>query len=229
MPDVAAARVAAAIGAPARASMLYSLMDGTARTSTELAVIAEVSPSTASVHLERLMAEHLITVVAQGKHRYYRLRGREVARVLECLNVLAGGRATFVPSTPHRLRFARTCYDHMAGTAAVALHDRLLSLGWLSALSPGDAAYQVTSKGDKAFCAMGIDVAQARASRRRFCYGCIDWSERRPHVAGAIGAALLHVFLRKRWVSQDSDSRALSISRDGWRELEARFGVSSVA
>src|SRR5213594_1897599 len=115
--DVAVAAIATAIGEPARARMLYCLTDGLARTSTELAVVAEVTPSTASVHLQRLKAQHLVQVFPQGKHRYYRLDGVHVAAALEALSVLAGGtRAAFVPRTPNRLRAARTCYDHIAGT-----------------------------------------------------------------------------------------------------------------
>jgi DNA-binding transcriptional ArsR family regulator len=228
--DLAAARIAAAIGEPARARMLYALMDGRARTSTELGTIAEVSPSTASIHLQRLAAERLVAVVVQGRYRYYNLRGKTVATVLEGLNVLSGGRhRTFVPTTPNRLRAARTCYDHMAGTAAVELHDRLIALGWLSSLSRDALVYDVTAKGTKAFESLGIDVAGIRSLRRRFAYGCLDWSERRPHVGGAVGAALLSAFLRKRWVTQDLDSRALSLTSAGRREFRARFGVSLAA
>jgi hypothetical protein len=154
------------------------------------------------------------------------LNGPAVARVLEGLTVLAGGtRNAFVPNTPNRLRAARTCYDHLAGTVAVTLHDRLLALGWLAPAGDDDTAYDVTPKGTKAFQALGIDVAEARALRRRFAYACVDWSERRPHVGGAIGAALLDLALRKRWVTQDLDSRALSVTRSGEREL-ATFGLS---
>jgi len=117
--DDAASRIAAAIGEPARARMLYGLMDNHARTGTELAVVAGVSTSTASAHLHRLKTERLVKVLVQGKHRYYSLAGSDVAGVLEGLSVLAGGvRDKFVPNTPHRLRAARTCYDHMAGTLA---------------------------------------------------------------------------------------------------------------
>jgi DNA-binding transcriptional ArsR family regulator len=219
--DLAASNIAAAIGEPARARMLYCLMDGHARTSTELAIVAGVSPSTASSHLNRLMTERLIKVMVQGKHRYYQLYGRPVARVLEGLAVLAGaGGSTFVATTPNRLRAARTCYDHMAGGIAVALHDRLLALGWLTADADDGSAYDVTAKGTKALEALGVDVTSARLMRRRFAYACVDWSERRPHVGGAVGAALLDLALRKRWVEQDIDSRALSVTQRGARELQ---------
>ena len=203
--------IAAAIGEPARARMLFCLMDGHARTSTELAIVAEVSPSTASVHLKRLKTAHLVKVLVQGKHRYYSLEGPDVASALEGLSVLAGGsRDKFVPSTPSRLRAARTCYDHMAGTLGVSLHDRFKALGWLSASSKrGDNAYDLTSTGTKALEALGIDVEATRALRRRFACACLDWSERRPHVGGALGAALLKIALKKKWLTQDLDSRAL--------------------
>src|ERR1043166_2632578 len=122
--DAAASSIAAAIGEPARARMLYCLVDGQARTSTELAAVADVAPSTASVHLQRLKTQRLVKVFAQGKHRYYSLDGANVAAALEALSVLAGGsRAAAVSNTPHLLRAARTCYDHIAGTLGVALHD----------------------------------------------------------------------------------------------------------
>ena len=126
--------------------MLYCLMDGHARTSTELSMVADVSPSTASVHLNRLKTAHLVKVFVQGKHRFYSLEGPDVASALEGLSVLAGGsRDKFVPSTPSRLRAARTCYDHMAGTLGVSLHDRFKALGWLSADSDGIGnAYDLT-------------------------------------------------------------------------------------
>ena len=127
--DAAISRIAAAIGEPARARMLYWLVDGHARTSTELAMVAEVSPSTASAHLNRLKTEHLVKVFIQGKHRYYSLEGPHVAGALEGLSVLAGvSRGQFVPNTPSRLRAARTCYDHTAGTLGVSLHDRFQTL-----------------------------------------------------------------------------------------------------
>lgn len=225
--DAAVSRIAAAIGEPARARILYCLMDGHARTSTELAVVADVSPSTASVHLNRLKTERLVKVLVQGKHRFYSLEGPNVASVLEGLSVLAGiSRGEFVPSAPSRLRAARTCYDHMAGTVGVSLHDRFKALGWLSAgwIDSGNA-YELTLDGAKAFEALGIDLEVTRTLRRRFAYGCLDWSERRPHVGGALGAALLKLALKRKWVIQDFDSRALDITSLGRREMLARFGL----
>jgi DNA-binding transcriptional ArsR family regulator len=225
--DTAVSRIAKAIGEPARARMLYCLMDGHARTSTELAIVADVSPSTASVHLHRLMTEHLVNVLVQGKHRYYSLGGPNVASALEGLSVLAGGSSEeFVPNTPSRLRAARTCYDHLAGTLGVSLHERFQALGWLSIGSGDDeTAYDLTRQGTKAFAALGIDLDATRALRRRFAYACLDWSERRPHVGGALGAAILKVALKRKWVVQDLDSRALEVTALGRREMPARFGL----
>ncbi len=226
--EEAVSRVAAAIGEPARARMLFCLMDNRARTSTELAIVADVSPSTASVHLNRLKAERLVRVLVQGKHRYYRLEGTDVAVALEGLSVLAGRHdRKFVPSTPDRLVTARTCYDHIAGKLGVLLHDRLIALGWLSAAGARDSgiAYELTPKGAKMFDALGLDVAETLALRRRFAFACLDWSERRSHVGGAMGAALLKLTLKKNWVSRDLDTRALSVTRSGQHAMLNQFGL----
>jgi len=224
--DAHAAGVAAAIGEPARARMLYSLLDGHARTSTELAIVGEVSPSTASAHLARLMEHRLLSMTSSGKHRYYRLAGPDVARVLEALSAAAGpSRAEFVASTPAYLRLARTCYDHMAGRAAVLLRERFEQLRWLCASTKTDGGYELTPEGCGTFAALGIDIDAVRALRRRFAFACVDWSERRPHIAGALGHALLKVALERRWFVQDLDSRALSITPAGRRQLRARFGL----
>jgi hypothetical protein len=203
--DGGLARVAAAIGEPARARMLCCLLDGHARTGTELAI------------------------VAQGKHRYYSLQGTNVARALEGLSVVAGEglrRRRFEPSTPSRLRAARTCYDHIAGTLGVGLHDGMHAMDWLRTDGKGfRGGYELTRKGAAALAAMGVDVDAMRATRRRFAFGCLDWSERRPHVGGALGAALLDIAVGRKWVVQDLDSRALEITQRGRREMMARFGV----
>lgn len=226
-PELALSRIAAAIGEPARARILCCLLDGRARTSTELAAVAEVTPSTASVHLNRLKAESLVKLFAQGKHRYYSLQGAEVARALEALSVVAGGPGhRFVPNTPNYLLAARTCYDHIAGTLGVLLHDRLKASGWLTADSDRDEdGYELTPKGVKELEALGIDVAETRRLRRRFAFACLDWSERRCHLGGAVGAALLGVALKRKWLVQDAGSRALAVTGLGRREMLSRLGV----
>ncbi len=225
--DAAVSAIAAAIAAPARAQMLYCLMDGRARTSTELAMIAGVTPSTASVHLHRLKRQRLVKVITQGKHRYYSLAGTDVAATLEALGVLAGARrSAATPEPPSAMRAARSCYDHIAGILGVALYDRFEALGWLSAGSKrDDDARELNENGTRAFAALGIEVENARALRRRFAYACLDWSERRPHLGGALGAALLDVALKRKWVLRQRDSRALTLTTIGQRELRTRFGV----
>jgi len=213
------AKIAAAIGEPARARMLETLMDGHARTSTELAIVGGVTPSTASAHLSRLKKEHLVKVHVQGKHRYYSLHGPEVARVLEALNVVAG-RSEFVPNTPIRMRAARTCYDHIAGALGVAIHDRFKALHWLS------AAYKLSGAGTKALEGLDVDVDAIRNLRRRFAYGCLDWSERQPHIGGALGAAILSLARKRKWVRQDLDSRSLTVTDRGRQEMRSRFGLT---
>jgi DNA-binding transcriptional ArsR family regulator len=223
----AVSSIAAAIGEPARARILYCLVDGHARTSTELSVVANVSPSTTSVHLDRLKAARLVNVQVRGKHRFYSLAGANVARALEGLTVLAGvSRPKLVPNTPSRLRAARTCYDHMAGVLGVLLHDRLKALRWLSTGTKSNKkAYELTNNGTEALATLGIEIEELRALRRRLACPCLDWSERRPHLGGALGAALLNVALKRKWVIQDLDSRALAITSFGRRELQSRFGL----
>jgi DNA-binding transcriptional ArsR family regulator len=225
--ELAVARIAGAIGEPARARMLFSLMDGHARTSTELAVVAEVSTSTASAHLNRLKEERLVKVITQGKHRFYSLEGPKVARVLEGLSVLVDQpRRKFVPTTPTRLRAGRVCYDHLAGHLGVSLHDRFKELKWLSrATSEAEDAYELTAEGVKALESLGLDIEETRKLRRRFAYACLDWSERRPHIGGALGSALLQAALKRKWVTRDLDSRAIHVTNTGRREFSARFGI----
>lgn len=223
--DFQLARLAGAIAEPARARMLNCLMDGHARTATELATVAEVAASTASAHLARLKEERLVEVLVQGKHRYFRLASDDVAAALESLMVVAGAprptTTAFQPNTPSRLRSARTCYDHMAGTAGVALHDRLHAQGWLSGLENG--SYELTPDGAIALESLGVEVDAVRRSRRRFACACLDWSERRPHLGGALGAAWLQLSLRRGWVRQELDGRALTLTPKAQREMPELF------
>lgn len=227
-PDVAVSAIAAAIGEPARARMLYSLLDGRARTATELAAVANVTPSTTSAHLRRLEQQRLVRLVVQGKHRYYSLDGEQVSAALEALSVLAGGSGRpFVPNTPARLRAARTCYDHLAGTLGVRLHDRLRELMWLT--EAHNRAYEITRDGERGLTGLGIDVGATRAFRRRFATACLDWSERRYHLGGALGAAILELALKRRWIARDLDSRIVTLTALGRRELKSRIGLDMLA
>ncbi|WAT30757.1 ArsR/SmtB family transcription factor [Pseudomonas sp. GXZC] len=220
--DAALSRIAGAIAEPARTKMLCALMDGHARTSTEMAVIAEVSASTASAHLARLKEDGLIKLHTQGRHRYYSLAGPHIAQAIEGLMVISRDSAkAFVSNTPSRLQFARTCYDHMAGTLAVQLHDHFIAAGWLV----GEGTYQLTPPGDDVMTELGIDVVTLRAQRRRIACSCLDWSMRRPHLAGALGAALLQNAIGRGWVTQDLDSRALGLTSKGRKELAVKFGI----
>lgn len=221
--DMGLAQLAGAIAEPARARMLCSLLDGHARTATELATLAEVGASTASAHLARLREDGLLSMLAQGKHRYYRLANAEVGRALEALLVVAGVAATpFTPTTPDRLRHARTCYDHMAGSVAVTLHDQLHAQGWLLD-DGGEGEYCLSEAGTAGMATLGIDVPQLQRQRRRFACACLDWSERRAHLGGALGAAILQLALRQRWAERELDSRALRLTPAGERRLLAAF------
>lgn len=222
--DIGVSQVAAAIAEPARTKMLCSLMDGHARTATELATLADVSASTASAHLAKLKDLALVRLHVQGRHRYYSLADKRVAQALEALMVIGQNPApTFKPHTPDRLQFARTCYDHMAGTLAVLLHDRLLEGGWL--VETDKQVYRLSESGEAFFEGLGIEVKDLPTMRRRFACPCLDWSMRRPHLGGSLGAALLQAALKRKWVTQDLDSRALTLTVQGRRELSSRWGL----
>ncbi len=226
--DVDISVVAAAIADSTRSRMLCCLMDGRARTSTELALIGEVTPSTASSHLAKLKARSLVTEVTQGRHRYFRLANEQVAHALEALMVISeSSLSKYEPNTPKSLRAARTCYDHMAGTFAVELHDRLMDLRWVTNTSRKKSNYQLTDSGVVSLTALGVETSRSPASRRALVCSCLDWSERRFHLGGTIGAALLTFFLNKKWVTQDFNSRSLSITKRGYAGLEFYFGISS--
>ena len=212
--------VAGAIADPARARMLCLLLDGRARTATELAAAAEIGASTASSHFQRLRDQGLVEQAAQGKHRYYRLANGEVARALEALLVVAGAERTpFKPSTPSALREARTCYDHMAGTWRCACTTRCWrASGWRpTAGLRADPAGRGLARADWRGCGRGAPPPSPLR------LPCLDWSERRPHLGGALGAALLDALTERGWVSRDLDSRALRLTRKGERQFPA-FG-----
>jgi DNA-binding transcriptional ArsR family regulator len=212
------AEVAGAFADRTRARMLTSLLDGRERTATDLASFGQVAASTASSHLARLEASGLIVCLPRGKHRYYRLAGELVAAAVESLFRLSGEPHPPAIRVPNRLRQARTCYDHAAGELGVALHDRLRELQWIV---PDGVAYEVTALGAEAFQDWRIDCEALRVHRRAFARPCLDWSERRAHVAGALGAAILGRMLAVQWVERELDSRALTITTRGVQELSA--------
>ena len=219
------AEIAALVGDPARANMLSALMDGRALSAGELAFAAHVTPQTASAHLSRLVTARLLAADKDGRHRYFRLASAEVARMLEEIMAVAVARAPrYRPAwmRDEGLRSARTCYDHLAGRLGVALAATLVERGHVLLDEDGGA---VTGKGARFFDELGLDLAAAAGRRRRFCRPCLDWSERRPHLGGAVGAALARRCFALGWIERVRDSRAVAITalgRDGFR---ARFGV----
>jgi DNA-binding transcriptional ArsR family regulator len=220
------AEVASLVGDPARANILCALLDGRALTATELAFAAGVTPQTTSAHLARLTAAKLLLLAKQGRHRYYRLAGPHVGLMLESImNVALTGPPRFQPKSKadDKLRSARTCYDHIAGVLGVGLADRLSEREFVVL---GDEAGEVTPEGAAFLAKLGVDLSSARARRRVFCRPCLDWTERRPHIGGAVGAALANRCFELNWIARMRDSRALTITPAGRRGLMETFGLS---
>jgi DNA-binding transcriptional ArsR family regulator len=225
------APVAALMADPARAAMLGALLGGPALAAGELSQVAGVSPATASAHLARLLDGGLVTVTRQGRHRYYSLAGHEVAMVLEAISQIS-------PVSPVRslrqsrdaaaLAQARTCYDHLAGRAGVALFDALMRAGILTGGGTGqDAAYQVTADGADTLAAFGVDMAEVRRSRRRLAGACLDWTQRSPHLNGALGAAITDRLLELGWIERGPSRRAVRVTEPGQAGLATTFGWSA--
>ena len=230
------AQIASLIGDIARSSMLVALMDGRALTATELARIAGIAPQTASGHLGRMVEAGLLTREAQGRHRYHRLASPAVARMIESIMSL-----TTEPDTPHTprrspgpvtgprdkaLRYARTCYDHLAGELAVEMTDSLIGSGRLELSSEGGA---LTDEGERFLRSLGVDLdaahhrSSSRGTRRVFCRPCLDWSERRLHIGGSLGAALCQCYLEKGWIRRVAGSRAVTVTPSGQQAIQAAF------
>ncbi|MEM7508156.1 MAG: winged helix-turn-helix domain-containing protein [Pseudomonadota bacterium] len=223
-PDIA--RVANLIGDPGRANMLSALMSGKALTATELAQEAGIAPSTASSHLAKLEAGHLVKPSRQGRHRYYALAGADVAEVLEALMGLAAStgqtRLRTGPREPE-LREARICYDHLAGERGVALLDTLLARGHLELR---DEDLTITPSGSAFFEEMGLDLVELRRKRRHLCRTCLDWSQRRMHLGGALGAAILSDVTGRGWAKRRADSRVIQFSPSGAHAFDKAFGIA---
>jgi DNA-binding transcriptional ArsR family regulator len=224
------AAIAALMGDPGRANILAALMDGQALTAKELAHVAGVSAQTASGHLAKLLDGKLLDVVEQGRHRYYRLANSLVACAIEGLMALSAeggdeGRRNHARRFPagEALRTARTCYDHLAGRLGVGLTDRLFGQGCLE-LDGSD--YRPTAAGYAVFGRFGIDVDGLKRQRRGFARPCLDWSERRPHLAGALGAALACRCFEAGWIERVKDSRAVIVTGRGKAGFAELFGLA---
>jgi DNA-binding transcriptional ArsR family regulator len=220
--DTNLAAVGALLAEPARAKVLLALTDGRSLAASVLASEAGVAPSTASHHLARLVDAGLITVVSRGRHRYFALAGPQVAELIEAV-------ARVAPPQPitslrqgtraHAVRYARRCYDHLAGRLGVAVADALEEQGLVQAYD-GSADYTITNLGAKTFSDLGIAARPGEAAR---C--CLDWTEQRNHVAGALGRALMTRMLELGWISRDAKTRAVRLTEAGEANLPARFGV----
>ncbi len=222
----AISEIAALVGNPARANILIALANGQALTASELAYVAGVSPQTTSEHLARLREANLLSLTKQGRHSYFRLSSPKIARMIESIMVVAAdGPQRYRPrwNGDDQLRTARTCYDHIAGRLGVALTDSLAQHKHVVLTEDGG---MVTRAGEKFLTDFGIALNEAREGRRTFCRPCLDWSERRPHLAGAVGAALAGRCLDLGWIARIRDSRALKISATGERGFKDVFGIS---
>lgn len=217
-------RLARTIGDPTRMGMLALLMEGRALTAKELAYGCGVQPGTATEHLKRLQCDGLIESTAQGRHKYYRLATPEVAHAVEALMVVAKPAA--VTSPPRRptgaMGTARFCYDHLAGELGTRVADALFERELL--VAHGEAV-EVTARGETWFADFGIEVASLRKRRRRFAFHCLDWSERRDHLGGALGAALAERMLELGWISRHKHSRVVTINELGHQALAREFGI----
>lgn len=232
-------RIGALLADPGRAAMLWSLMDGTARPAGELTMIAGISPSAASGHFIRLVESGLLALEVSGRHRYYRIATPDIAMAIEALANLAQASAPLreaaqahrppprpASAVPLDMRYARTCYDHLAGELAVRLFDRMLTSKWLEVVPagskrPGPTALDATPQGVDEFSRLGIDLTAQKARRRRFACTCIDWSERRPHLGGALGAAFLDACTEHGWVETTAKRRVLRVTPAGERHFSA--------
>lgn len=213
--------IAAAISDSSRVSILCALMDGRAWTATELSVVAGIAASTTSGHLSRLLNCGLVVCLTQGRHRYYSLAGHHVAGLLENLmGVSMHEPSKFRSKTPSHLRYARTCFDHLAGEVAVKIYDFMIMEGWLSS----DGLF-LSRTGKLKFHAMGAILDPS--PRRRACCPCLDWSERRFHLAGDAGNALMTLFLQKKWILCMQGYREVTVTVEGKTALRRVFGIST--
>jgi DNA-binding transcriptional ArsR family regulator len=224
-PDLA--RIATTVGDPRRIQMLALLMEGRALTAKELALGAGVEPATASAHLKRLLEDGLLASAAQGRHKYFRFASDDVAQLVENLMRIAPRKPAPVRvTTPQPLRRARYCYDHLAGALGTGLLALMLRKGWFQD-GAADKQLALTPRGARALGVLGIDVAAAQQRRRQFACRCLDWSERRDHLGGALGAALAQELQARQWIERRKHSREVRVTAAGEAGLAA-LGVQGV-
>ncbi|MCF6221423.1 MAG: winged helix-turn-helix domain-containing protein [Robiginitomaculum sp.] len=216
-PDIS--RIAALVGDPSRANILTALMDGRALTATELSLSANITKQTTSMHLSKLMDGQLLEQDKQGRHKYFRLKNPDVANMLEAImgvaQTLPNVRVRTGPKDP-ALRKARICYDHLAGELGVSLYERFVDAHWINLSNDG---IYLTSKGYEGLKALGVDINILNA-KRETCRQCLDWSVRKYHLAGSLGAALLMHFINSRWAKRVEDTRIIQFSAQGEKALE---------
>ena len=219
------AEIAALVGEPARATMLSALLDGRALTAHELAFAARVTPQTASTHLAKLTEAGLLRPLRQGRHRYFRLASPKVVDLLDAIVAIAlENRPRYRPLSHNaqELSAARICYVHLAGRLAVDLTDALTARKYIVL---GDDGAEITPAGTRFLVEFGVDVSALSSARRRFCKVCIDWTERRPHIAGPVGAALTRRYFDLSWIERMKDSRAVMVTAAGKRGFTKTFGI----
>lgn len=225
-PEPAIADVAALLGDAGRCAMLCALWDGRERSAGELAAAARLAPNAASGHLAKLAAAGLVEARSAGRHRYFALANPLVADAIEALSAIARPAkivALDQARIAHDLREARSCYDHLAGRLGVAVTDALIRRRCIAAAGGKD--YRLTASGERFLDGIGVDVEAARCTNRHFARRCLDWSERRPHLAGALGAHVRDLFLRNDWVRKERESRALRVTDRGKRALAQIFAA----
>jgi len=216
--------LAALISEPARGRMLVALLDGRSLPATELAQRAGITCQTASSHLAKLTEGRLLQVIPQGRHRYYRIANARVADLLESMARFSPGKETGQPVPKSPIQIARTCYNHLAGSLGVSIAEALVGRVYLRIVGRD---YQLSKKGTKWFSELGIDIGALRKSGRVLARQCLDWSERRNHLAGALGSALTEHLFERGWIDRVRQSRAVRISELGRRELKEKLGVIS--
>src|SRR5262245_9387552 len=220
------AEIAALVGEPARATMFSALLDGRALTASELAYAARVPPQTASTYLAKLTEAGLLAPVKDGRHRYFRLASPAVVEMLDGIVMVAlENRPRYRPLSrqARELSAARICYDHLAGRLSVDLADFFTAHEYIV---PGDEGAEVTEAGTRFLAEFGIDLSALSSTRRRFCRLCLDWTERRPHIAGAVGAALTTRCFDLGWTERMKHGRAVTVTTSGKRGFLETFGIS---